>query len=58
MNAIADNDPGMMDIGSDRRSHSFRGVSDQITPRASEMLEVLHDVFESLQISARNTTGE
>lgn len=58
MNAIADNDPGVMDIGSERRSHSFRGLSDRITPRGAEMLEVLDDVFESLQVPARNTTSE
>jgi hypothetical protein len=58
LKAIADKDSGAVDIGSERRSHSFRGVSDQLTPRGVEMLEVLHDVFESLEFPAATNSAE
>lgn len=56
--AIADNDSTAGDIGTERRSHSFRGVSDQLTPRGVEVLEVLHDVFESLEFTSSGDTRE
>ncbi len=53
-NAIADNDSAAGDIGSELRSHSYRGVADQLTPRGVEVLEALHDVFESLELASAN----
>ncbi len=57
-NAIADNDSAAGDIGSERRSHSYRGVSDRLTPRGVEVLEVLHDVFETLEPASANGTRD
>lgn len=58
LNAIADNESGAGDLVSERRSYSHRGVSERLTARGVEMLEVLEDIFESIDSPIPSPSGD